>query len=333
LLAAWREGSHIGLETATYIDALVTSNPDGADARSTADDHLRLIKAALKRSFPMVGGAVSASAAAISYVNDLTASAQAQITTLAIGTGVLNASHAVSASDALALGGVAAAGFPQLAGFNIFTYPSQLRRAASAYEYFQSTDAPTLEQSWLVNYASSAGILYGATTGDSLTYGSTFMAVTRNGLAPENVLFYGSGSFYWNSQDLANPVQMNGIGYGSWARRDAAQTFEGGQGSTPVALAYTATVTPTANSGNVFRVTLTGNVTFVAPSSPRPGQVIVLIVQQDATGSRTASWSSSYKFPSGAAPTLTTTANAKDVFSFVYDSTDGVWLQAGLNVS
>jgi hypothetical protein len=127
-------------------------------------------------------------------------------------------------------------------------------------------------------------------------------------------------------------VQMNGIGYGSWARRDAAQTFEGGQGMTPVALAYGSTVTPTANSGNVFRVTLTGNVTFAAPSSPRPGQVIVLIVKQDSTGGRTASWSSSYKFASGVAPTLTTTANAKDVFSFVYDSTDGVWLQAGLNV-
>jgi hypothetical protein len=35
----------MSLETATYIDALVVSNPDGADARSTADDHLRLIKA------------------------------------------------------------------------------------------------------------------------------------------------------------------------------------------------------------------------------------------------------------------------------------------------
>lgn len=52
------------LETATYIDSLVVTNPDGAlDDRSTADDHLRLIKATLKRTFPMINAAVSASAA------------------------------------------------------------------------------------------------------------------------------------------------------------------------------------------------------------------------------------------------------------------------------
>lgn len=281
----------------------------------------------------MVGGAVSASAAAITYVNDLTASAQAQINTLATGTGVRNASHAVSASDALALGGVPAANFPTLTGANVFTFQNTVRKSTSAYEYFQATGAPANEQGWLVNYATTGGYMAWATTGDSLTYVGTFLTVDRVGTAVSNVNWYGSGSIYWNSYDLVNPVQMNGIGYGSWARRDAAQTFEGGQGSTPVALAYSSTVTPAANSGNVFRITLTGNVTFAAPSSPRPGQVIILIVQQDATGSRTASWSSSYKFAAGVAPTLTTTANAKDVFSFVYDSTDGVWLQAGLNVS
>ena len=81
----------------------------------------------------MVGGAVSASAVALSHVNDLTAGAQVQINTLATGTGVLNASHAVSASDALALGGVAAANFPTLSGFNTFTYPYGMRKSSSAY--------------------------------------------------------------------------------------------------------------------------------------------------------------------------------------------------------
>lgn len=40
------------LETATYISDLVTSNPAASDALSTADDHLRLIKGALKATFP-----------------------------------------------------------------------------------------------------------------------------------------------------------------------------------------------------------------------------------------------------------------------------------------
>ncbi len=50
----------MGLEAATYIDDLVTTNPVGTDDRSTADDHLRLIKAVLKNSFTGITGAVSA---------------------------------------------------------------------------------------------------------------------------------------------------------------------------------------------------------------------------------------------------------------------------------
>lgn len=40
------------LETATYISDLVASNPAASDALATADDHLRIIKGALKATFP-----------------------------------------------------------------------------------------------------------------------------------------------------------------------------------------------------------------------------------------------------------------------------------------
>lgn len=42
----------MGLETATYIDDLVPSNPLSTDAVSQGDDHLRLIKQVLQNSFP-----------------------------------------------------------------------------------------------------------------------------------------------------------------------------------------------------------------------------------------------------------------------------------------
>lgn len=52
----------MGLEsTATYIDSLVVSFPLGTDDKSTADDHIRLIKAAIKRTFPNIAGEVSVS--------------------------------------------------------------------------------------------------------------------------------------------------------------------------------------------------------------------------------------------------------------------------------
>ena len=42
----------MGLESATFISDLVTTNPPGNDLRSQGDDHLRLLKAVLKATFP-----------------------------------------------------------------------------------------------------------------------------------------------------------------------------------------------------------------------------------------------------------------------------------------
>lgn len=47
----------MGLEAATFINDLVTSNPTGADGKSQGDDHLRLIKAVLQGTFPLAIGA------------------------------------------------------------------------------------------------------------------------------------------------------------------------------------------------------------------------------------------------------------------------------------
>jgi hypothetical protein len=49
----------MGLEVATYINGLVTSNPAGTDDRSQGDDHIRLIKSVLKNTFPNLDGAIT----------------------------------------------------------------------------------------------------------------------------------------------------------------------------------------------------------------------------------------------------------------------------------
>tara|TARA_Y100000589_G_scaffold322887_1_gene356577 strand:- start:198 stop:971 length:774 start_codon:yes stop_codon:yes gene_type:complete len=55
----------MGLESATFISDLNTSNPTSTDVLSQADDHLRLIKAAIKTTFPNINAAVTATPAAI----------------------------------------------------------------------------------------------------------------------------------------------------------------------------------------------------------------------------------------------------------------------------
>lgn len=62
----------MGLESATYINQLNASNPIGGDARSTADDHIRLIKNVLKSTFSGITGQVTVTQAELNLLSGLT---------------------------------------------------------------------------------------------------------------------------------------------------------------------------------------------------------------------------------------------------------------------
>lgn len=49
------------LESATYINGLVVTNPAAGDQQSQGDDHLRLIKSAIKNTFPTLSGPLTGS--------------------------------------------------------------------------------------------------------------------------------------------------------------------------------------------------------------------------------------------------------------------------------
>jgi YD repeat-containing protein len=67
------------LESATYINGLDANNPTGSDTKAAGDDHLRLIKGAIKASFPSVAGSVTASHSELSYCAGVTSAIQTQI--------------------------------------------------------------------------------------------------------------------------------------------------------------------------------------------------------------------------------------------------------------
>jgi hypothetical protein len=50
----------MALETVTYISDLVATNPASGDTLNQTDDHLRIIKSAIKNTFPNINGPVSA---------------------------------------------------------------------------------------------------------------------------------------------------------------------------------------------------------------------------------------------------------------------------------
>jgi hypothetical protein len=80
-------------------------------------------------------------------------------------------------------------------------------------------------------------------------------------------------------------------------------------------------------SGNVFEITLTGNCTFTFSNPPATGKAgaFTLILKQDGTGSRTATWPAAVKWAGGTAPTLTTTASKTDILTFITRNAGTDW--------
>mgnify|MGYP003139744081 CR=1 FL=1 len=94
-----------------------------------------------------------------------------------------------------------------------------------------------------------------------------------------------------------------------------------------------ATVNWDVQANQVAQVTLAGNRTFAAPTNMVDGGFYALIIIQDGTGSRTATFNSVFKFTGGTAPTLTTTAAARDILVFQSNGTNLYEVGRSLNPS
>lgn len=101
---------------------------------------------------------------------------------------------------------------------------------------------------------------------------------------------------------------------------NVVQSFTAAQRGTITALTDGATITPDFAAANNFSVTLGGNRTLANPTNLTAGQSGVIVITQDGTGSRTLAYGSYWKFSSGTAPTLTTTASAVDVLAYYVES-------------
>ena len=113
----------------------------------------------------------------------------------------------------------------------------------------------------------------------------------------------------------------------------AAKLYVNGNSASNIyALTDGATITPDFSTGNNFSVTLGGNRTLANPTNMTVGQSGIIYVSQDATGSRTLAYGSYWKFPSGTAPTLTTTASAVDALVYTVRSSTSITVTSILNI-
>jgi len=138
--------------------------------------------------------------------------------------------------------------------------------------------------------ATLTGILKGNGT-------SAFTAVT----APSGAIVGTTDTQTLSAKTLTNPTVTNYV-------------------ETPYSANSSTAITLDLANGTVQIITLTGNATITMPTATS-GKSFIMLLKQDATGSRTVTWST-VKWAGGTAPTITSTASRQDILSFFADGTN-----------
>jgi hypothetical protein len=98
---------------------------------------------------------------------------------------------------------------------------------------------------------------------------------------------------------------------------------------TPYSANSSTAITIDLANGTVQIITLTGSATITMPTATS-GKSFIMYLKQDATGSRTVTWST-VKWAGGTAPTITSTASRQDILSFFADGTNWYGVVVGQN--
>lgn len=99
-----------------------------------------------------------------------------------------------------------------------------------------------------------------------------------------------------------------------------------------VAVTYASTITLDFSAGYNFSTTLTGNLIIANPTNTKVGQSGLIVLTQDATGGRTVTYGSNWKFAYGVAPTLDTTASRINILSYTVISSTFIMANAFVGV-
>ena len=152
-------------------------------------------------------------------------------------------------------------------------------------------------------------------TGLPLTTGVTGTLPIANGgtgattLAGASIATY-TGTETLTNKTLTNPTVTNYV-----------ETLYTANTSTAITVALT--------NGTVQQLTLTANATINMPTAVA-GKSFIIMLKQDATGSRSVTWGS-VTWPGGTAPTITGTASKQDIYSFFSDGTNWYGTTVGQN--
>ena len=146
------------------------------------------------------------------------------------------------------------------------------------------------------------------TTSGAFTTTLTATATTAITLPTTGTLATLAGTETFTNKTLTNPTITN-----------YTETLYSANTSTSITVALT--------NGTVQLLTLTANTTITMPSVGA-GKSFIIMLKQDATGSRTVAWST-VVWAGGTAPTVTSTASKMDIYSFFSDGTNWYGVTVG----
>jgi hypothetical protein len=110
------------------------------------------------------------------------------------------------------------------------------------------------------------------------------------------------------------------------AKFDLVGDYKEGVVTSTTSTAYTISTA----TGTLQILTLTNNCTFTFPTAVA-GESFTLLLRQDGTGGRTATWPANVRWPGGTSPTITATASRQDKYVFTADGTNWYGSNAGQN--
>ena len=180
--------------------------------------------------------------------------------------------------------------------------------------------------------------LSGEQTVDGVLTSVSRILVKNQTTASQNGIYYTGASTWSRAGDFAPDVLQGTIvpvasgtanGTSAWMLTTAdpvigtsSLTFKAWITPLVQTITYAATIDWDVYKGQSALVTLTGNITINNPTNIRAGEAYALKIIQGGAGSYTVTWGSSFKWPGGVAPTLSTPVGSHDVLSFLtFDGT------------
>ena len=158
----------------------------------------------------------------------------------------------------------------------------------------------------ILSGSSDSKLIFGADASNDLTYIQSMQQGTSYATRPLTINPNG-GNVGIGASSIGAALEVNGAIMNS-------VEYSIGNSGTSKTIVWT--------NGNKQYITLTGNCTFTFTSPSGAVGNFMLRLVQDGTGSRTVTWPASVKWPSGTAPTLTTTAGGVDIVSCYYNGTN-----------